>query len=169
MDRYVLYEVNILDIDFVILRKIQLLSLFDHSHPIMEFFGHVNSWTLHPCMTIDVRLRVIAFAGQDHRVRLWSLDNPYPLQNPLSHDTTTDLSIDVCKLHCREHQWYLNTKPVHPPSIHSIAFSEPVTGLAFCQRRSVSMMEGSQNNRFLPYDTPALAITCGTNDIVFFE
>ncbi|KAJ9475946.1 hypothetical protein PHBOTO_006006 [Pseudozyma hubeiensis] len=44
-----------------------------------RYRGHVNSYHYKLAITIDRRTRMLALAGLDRRIRVWSLDSPLPL------------------------------------------------------------------------------------------
>ncbi|PWN35938.1 uncharacterized protein FA14DRAFT_160891 [Meira miltonrushii] len=138
----------------------------------MVFEGHINSWTLNPPMTIDLRYKVFALAGQDRRVRIWSFDHAQPLgydsgsiQEEQNKMVIEDDDVDD----------EMNTFDPHRDStstqqkLSQVVFANQVTGLTFCQRFAVSNDEAMQNSTFLPRGVPALAISCGGSEITFFE
>ncbi|KAH7885250.1 hypothetical protein F5I97DRAFT_1352687 [Phlebopus sp. FC_14] len=54
--------------------KISTFDLrFCSCRPLMEFTGNVNSYTIKAPMVVDPSENIVFAAGQDHRVRLWSL------------------------------------------------------------------------------------------------
>lgn len=44
-----------------------------------QYQGHVNSYDFKLAFAVDTELRLLALAGLDRRVRVWSLDSPLPL------------------------------------------------------------------------------------------
>ncbi|UZJ55041.1 hypothetical protein CBS101457_004361 [Exobasidium rhododendri] len=131
---------------------------------LCEFVGHVNSWSLDLPMCIDQQHRLLAVAGQDRKVRIWSLDHPTPLQErqvdllQSSYSNVSDSSIfDLAQRSSR-------ARP-----LHGTTFAKTISGLTFCQRRSIANMEGYYNETFLERDLPGLAVACHGNQIAFFE
>jgi len=154
---------------------------------IREFVGHVNSWSLDLvsaslrslsiCFTvhhanllpshyqplcIDSSNRLFAFAGQDRKVRIWSLCHPIPLhqrQGSQSHQAHQDDSV-----------YDLAQKSLSNKSLQDTTFSALITGLTFCQRRQSANVEGQRNESFLKRGgLPGLAVACQGNEIAFFE
>lgn len=109
-------------------------------------------------MTIDIPHRLLAVAGQDCRVRIWSLDHPLPLHysKTLYQETFDDTVFSF-----GDAQLSIKT-------IQQMTFSAPITALAFCQRRYMANMEAKANVSGLPRGLPALAVSCGS-EIGFFE
>lgn len=147
-----------------------LLHKPDKAH--MVFHGHINSWTLHPPLTIDLQYKIFALAGQDRRVRIWSFDH----SNPLGYDPRLIQDQDQNYMEEDDVSEDLNSfDPFRDSSINQeqklsqVIFSNQITGLAFCQRFSVSNDEAMQNSAFLSRGIPALAISCGGSEITFFE
>ncbi|SPO40275.1 uncharacterized protein PSFLO_05757 [Pseudozyma flocculosa] len=50
----------------------------------VSFVGHVNSYTFNLALAVDAHHRLVACAGQDDQVRIWSLDDPEPLSSSSS-------------------------------------------------------------------------------------
>ncbi|MCO5599863.1 hypothetical protein L7F22_053970 [Adiantum nelumboides] len=145
-----------------------LLHKPNQAHMVYE--GHINSWTLNPPMTIDLRYKVFALAGQDRRVRIWSFDHARPLgydSNSIQeqHQTMEEDDIDDEMSSFDPHRDSTSTQQ----KLSQVTFANQITGLAFCQRFAVSNDEAMQNSTFLPRGVPALAISCGGSEVTFFE
>lgn len=125
------------------------------SEPLVRYHGHVNSWSLDLPMTIDAEHRLLAVAGQDRKVRIWSLDHPLPLHHEQSNHVN---SAKEAQLDLADGQ--LSTRP-----LQETTFASPISGLAFCQRRYITNLRHHSMSRGLP----ALAVSCHGNEIAFFE
>lgn len=110
-------------------------------------------------MTVEIPHRLLAVAGQDRRVRIWSLDHPLPL-----HYTTNTLHQERVD----QPVFDLFHDELCTKTLQETTFSAPVTALAFCQRRYMANMETKAFMSPLPRGLPALAVSCG-NEIGFFE
>lgn len=137
--------------------QVVLLSVSQPDMPLMNFIGHFNAWTLNTPLAIDIAYRVFALAGQDRRVRIWSMDEAFPLSQP--SDTINRHSIPI---NIQEHT-------AHDVRLCDASFVGEVTGLAFCSRHDVARLEAQQNSSFLERGIPALAVSCGRKSIAFFE
>jgi len=125
------------------------------SKPLIRYQGHMNSWSFGLPMTVDVEHRLLAVAGQDRKVRVWSLDYPLPLQG-----TPSTVAGDAKDEELNLADGRLGSKP-----LQETIFAIPISGLAFCQRRYISNLESDSTSRGLP----ALAVSCHGNEIAFFE
>lgn len=134
--------------------EVVLLSLSQPDKPLINFLGHVNAWTLNTPLAVDFGCRVFALAGQDRKVRIWSMDDPLPLRTS-PHSSSIPLNV-------QEHS-------AHGLRLSDASFVGDLTGLTFCSRHDLARLEANQNVAFLAHGLPALAVSCGRKSIAFFE
>lgn len=149
--------------------KLILLSLQQAITPLLEFEGHINSWTLNPAMAIDLPCRLFALAGQDRRVRIYTLDHAFPLSNSLANRAASTSANKAATDQEDQKTIDLSCDRPNGQRLNEVTFANEVTGLTFCQRCGVARDEGMQNATFLPRGVPALAVACGGSEIAFFE
>ncbi|KDQ62614.1 hypothetical protein JAAARDRAFT_66305 [Jaapia argillacea MUCL 33604] len=105
------------------------LEMFDlrfpnHTDPLMTFSGHINSYSMKLPVAIDPSSSFIFAAGQDSRVRAWSLHTGeilHPPQGGPSTSSTREIQADV-------------TNPL------KVTFDKPVSALQVTREREGSCL-----------------------------